>query len=327
MELRSDFSSLLAGRAENPEYYNGELVYYSPGGDITKLSVRVIARGNFRRNPEYCSFPPLFVNFRNGEVTNTLFDNQKKLKLVTPCQGDEDVVEEYLIYKMYNEVTDQSMKVRLAKISYFDTGTGKEVFERYSFFLEDKERTANRNDAIAKDRFVTPFDLNRESYKKMVFFQYIIGNKDWYIASRKNVVIMQPNDPSVKPIAVPYDFDMSGFVNAEYSKPKDVPDYLLSSKRVYKGLCYTDDELKEIFAFYEELKPKFESIINSVELLTNYNKKQILRYINHFYTVIKSKALIKREFLGICETPGDYNLFEVSQLSQNDENIIRKSLQ
>lgn len=311
MELRSDFSAIQKGRAENPEYYNGELIYYTPDGKTTKLSVKVMSRGIFRRNPANCSFPPLFVNFKKNEVKNTIFDSQDKLKLVTPCQEEEDLIEEYVIYKMYNQVTGLSMKVRLAKILYFDTGTGEEVFEKYSFFIEDKEKVAERNNVIAKDRFLTPFDLNRENFKRMSVFQYLIGNKDWYVTSRKNIVIMQPNDTIMEPFAVPYDFDFSGFVDAEYSKPKGVPEHLLISKRVYKGICYTDDEFKDIFAFYRELMPVFESIINNQELISKYRRKQILRYINDFYTVIKSNELIKREFLNVCETRKDYNIFDV----------------
>ena len=69
---------------------------------------------------------------------------------------------------------------------------------------------AKRNEVIAKDRFVTPFDLNQENFKKMALFEYLVGNKDWHVTSRKNIVLMQSADPTVGLIAVPYDFDLSG---------------------------------------------------------------------------------------------------------------------
>ncbi len=139
MELRTDFSTIEKDRAGNPIYHDGELIYSSPDGETKKLSVQIRARGNFRRNPANCNFPPLFVNFKKSEVKNTIFDNQDRLKLVTPCQGEEDLVEEYTVYKMYNQVTDMSLKVRLVKIQYFDTSLDKKLFEKYSFFLEDGE--------------------------------------------------------------------------------------------------------------------------------------------------------------------------------------------
>ena len=289
LELRSDFKALEASRTGGTEYFDGELIYSIPGGKTEKFSVKVMARGNFRLNPEICSFPPLLVNFKGKEVKNTIFDNQNKLKLVTPCQDEEDVVEEYMIYKMYNEVTDLSMKVRLAKILYYDTATDRKLFEKFSFFVEDKDKVAKRNEVIAKDRFVTPFDLNEENFKKMALFEYLVGNKDWHVTSRKNIVLMQSADPEVGLLAVPYDFDLSGLVDAEYSKPDGVPEYALADKRVYKGLCYTNDELKDEFEFYRKLKPEFESLINGQELISKYSRKQIIRYIGDFYSVIDNE--------------------------------------
>lgn len=311
LQLRSDFLAIEKSRTGNPEYFDGELIYYSPEGQPVKFTVKVMARGHFRRDPEICSFPPLFVNFREKEVRNTIFNNQDKLKLVTPCQDDQDVIEEYLVYRMYNQVTDLSMKVRLAKIAYYDTGTGKTLFEKYSFFVEDRDHVAKRNDAVVKDRFLTPFDLNRENFKKMAIFEYIIGNKDWHITSRKNVVIMQPEDTSIGLVAVPYDFDLAGLVNVDYSKPEGVPEYLLKDKRIYKGLCYTNDEFKDTFEFFRKMKPVFESVINNQELISKYDKKYIIRYIDRFYEVIENEDLFKREFLNACHTRKDYNLSDV----------------
>ena len=310
MELRSDFSAIQKDRDENPEYHDGELIYYSTGGEPTKLAVRVMVRGHFRLKPTNCNFPPLLLNFKKNEVKNTIFQNQDRLKLVTPCQSEEDLIDEYTIYKMYNQVTDLSLKVRLVKIIYFDTSLNKMVFEKYSFFIEDKEHAAERNNAIAKDRFLTPFDLNKDNYIKLSVFQYLIGNEDWWISSRKNIIVMQPEDTSEGLFAVPYDFDFSGFVSAEYTKPRGVPDYLLIDRREYKGICFTDDEFNEVFEFYRKLRPVFESIINNQDLISSYSRRRVLRYLNEFYTVIDNKYLIRQNIRNVCETGQDYHLID-----------------
>ncbi len=308
IELRSDFTAIQKDRSENPEYHDGELIYYSEAGQAVKLSVKIRARGNFRRDPKHCDFPPLFMNFKKREVKNTLFENQDRLKLVTHCKFEEDLIEEYTIYKLYNQITDLSFKVRLAKITYFDTVLGKKLFVKYSFFIEDKDRAAERHNASERDKFITPFDLDQESYKRMSVFQYMIGNKDWYVTSRKNIVIMQPDDTSMVPYAVPYDFDFSGFVNAEYTKPRGVPENLLKERRIFKGICYTYNEFQEIVKYYQELKPAFESIINKQKLISAYTRKQILIYIDQFYAILESGELIKKEFLDQCETKKNYNI-------------------
>jgi hypothetical protein len=301
LELRSDFSAIQDDRTTTPLYHDGELIYHATDGKILKFSVKVMARGNFRRNPVNCNFPPLFVNFKKDEVKNTLFDNQDKLKLVTPCQTEEYVTEEYMIYKMYNEVTDLSLKVRLAKILYFDTGTNKKVFERFSFFIEDKDHFSERINAFEIDSMMMSADLNRESVNRMAVFQYIIGNREWFINTRHNVIIMQPADTSMLPFPVPYDFDFSAFVNAAYTKPQGVPDSLLGKRRVFKGLCLETNEAKEIFDFYRGLRPVFDAIINKKGLLSRYNRNRIQAYLDRFYTITESNDLIKQEFMDVCE--------------------------
>ena len=310
IELRSDFSAIQEDRVEEPGYHDGELIYTAENGETVKLSVKVMARGNFRRDPVNCRFPPLRLNFKKEEVKNTLFDKQNELKLVTPCQTEEDVLEEYLIYKMYNQVTEISLRVRLAKILYFDTGRGKKLFERYSFFIEDKGRAAKRNDGFERDKFITLYDLNSDNVKKMTVFQYIIGNKDWYETTRHNIVIIQPDDTTKVPYALPYDFDFSEFINADYTKPVGIPDEMLENRRIYKGICYTTDEFNEIFEFYRGLRPAFESIISNMELVSKFSRKQIMKYLDEFYSVTENSELFKREFLDVCKTKKDYGILD-----------------
>jgi hypothetical protein len=309
-ELRTDFSAIQKDRVDNPQYHEGVLIYNSPDGKTIKFTLKVRARGGFRRNPENCNFPPLELNFKKSEVKSTLFDNQDKLKLVTPCQYDRDVIDEYLIYKLYNQITDRSFKVRLVKVLYFDTAKGKTLFEKYSFFIEHGEQVAERNNSLEINKILTPYDLDRQTFLKTAMFQYMIGNKDWFITSQRNVVIMQPKDTVMAPYVIPYDFDFSAFVNAEYTKPKDVPDEYLATRRIYKGICNTTAEYNEVFAFYKSLRPVFESIINNMQLLPKSIRLQNLSYLNSFYKIIESKEMIKQEFLDKCETRKAYNLPE-----------------
>lgn len=310
IELRADFGALQNDRDETQVYRDGLLIYYSAAGEAVKLSVKVMVRGNFRRDPANCNFPPLMVNFKKNEVKNTLFNNQDKLKLVTPCHAEEDIIEEYLVYKLYNKVTEMSLKVRLVKVLYFDTRINQEVFERFSFFIEHEDDAAERNNAFVKSRFITPFDLNFENARRLSVFQYIVGNKDWQFTSRHNLILFQPNDTTLAPCGVPYDFDFSGLVNAHYTKPKGVPEDLLPTRRLYNGICYTAEQFKEVFEFYIQLRPEFEAIINNMEYLTKSRKKEKIRYIDYFYNVIKDKEQFKTEFLDICKIKQDYNIID-----------------
>jgi hypothetical protein len=310
LELRSDFGTLQKDRLDNPVYRDAELIYHLHHEKPVKLSVKIMVRGNFRLKPENCDFPPLFVNFKKEEVKNTLFENQNRLKLITPCHDDEDVVEEYIVYKMYNLVSVVSLKARLVKILYFDTVTNKKIFEKYSFFLEDKDAAAARHGMKETNRFITPFNVNADEYKKMSVFQYMIGNKDWFITSRKNIILMQPEDSTLAPYAVPYDFDFAGFVNAFYTKPRGVPDEYLADRRLYKGLCYSEKEFVEIRKYFRELRPEFVALIKSMKMLPRINRNFLISYIDHFYRLAEDMGSLRNEFLSTCETRKDYNLTE-----------------
>jgi hypothetical protein len=310
IELRSDFTAIRGDTSSDPKPLNGKLTFYSSDGKTVKFTVKVRARGDFRRNPEICSFPPLQVNFKKKEVRNTIFNNQDKLKLVTACQREEDVIEEYLIYKMYNQVTDLSLKVRLVKVRYFDTSIGKEVLVSHSFFIEHEDQLGERTNVYERDSVLTPFDIERENFMKMSVFEYLIGNKDWFITSRRNVVIFRSRDTKAL-YAVPYDFDFAGLIDASYTKPRNVSDKYLSKRRVYKGLCYTEEEFGRTFEFYRKLRPVFESIINGQVLVSKITKRENIRYLEEFYNTIRDKELFQKEFLDVCETRRMYNLPEL----------------
>lgn len=302
LELRADFSAIEKERTGEPVYHPGELIQYSGRRAIHKLSVRVMARGNFRRKPENCFFPPLFIDFRKNEVANTVFSGQNRLKLVTPCQDEEDVIDEYTIYKLYNQVTDYSFRVRLAKIRYFDTSTSRLIFERHSFFIENEDHLFERHYASEKKENLTPYEVDSEIMKKLSVFQYIIGNTDWFISINQNIVLLQPADEKKAPVPIPYDFDFSAFVDAGYINRKEITGTLPADRRIYKGICYTEEELREIFSFYRDLKPVFKSIIRSQDLISPVNRKKMIRYVRGFYVNIRNKEFVKQTFLDVCES-------------------------
>lgn len=311
IELIADFTAIQNERTVEPEYHEGELIYHIPGRKKVRLNVKVESRGYFRRDPDHCNFPPLTVNFRKSEVKNTLFDNQDKLKLVTPCHDDKDVIDEYLVYRLYGRLTERSLNVRLVRVFYNDTGLNKIILKGYSFFIEHEDEAAKRMVAEESEKIVTPFDLDRPGFMKLALFQYMIGNKDWYVSSRKNIIIMQPDDKSLKPFAVPYDFDFSGLVNADYTRPEGVPIEFLATRKVYKGLCYSEQEFSAMFTYFQEIRPVLEKTIIAMKYLPSEQRKENLAYIDDFYKAIAGRDEIIRQFLAVCETRKLYNLPEL----------------
>lgn len=176
------------------------------------------------------------------------------------------------------------------------------------FFIEDKDDVAERNNLKPREKLATPFDINPDNYIKVSLFQYLIGNRDWFVSSRKNIELLQTGEDAGEIYAVPYDFDFSALVNAAYSKPRGAGEEAPASRRYYKGICFTEEQFKEAFEFFRQRKPVFISIINNQELLSKSNRRHILNYINEFYAIIRSRYLFKENILSVCETRKDYNL-------------------
>ncbi len=200
--------------------------------------------------------------------------------------------------------------IRLVKIIYYNTKKNKKLFEKYSFIIEDESRAAKRNDAKVINTFHYPFDINIDNEQKMYMFQYMVGNKDYWITTQHNIVLMQPKDTIQPTVAVPYDFDWSAFIDAAYTKPKGVPEEMLENRRIYKGMCHSEEEFMTTVSYFDSLKSRFQLIIDSNEQLGKYPKKVCMKYIQEFYDIIHDKESFKTNILNECMTRKDYIQFE-----------------
>ena len=82
------------------------------------LPIMLSARGHARRQAVNCQFPPLLVAFPQKPGKSSLFREQKQLKLTAHCRNqssfDRYVLREYAAYRLYNALTPQGFRVRLA---------------------------------------------------------------------------------------------------------------------------------------------------------------------------------------------------------------------
>ncbi|MEP2059980.1 MAG: hypothetical protein ABJJ05_19375, partial [Maribacter litoralis] len=183
------------------------------------LPVHLNARGNFRR--ANCYFPPLKMNIKKSFSNNTLFEGHKKLKIVLPCllqsRANDDVLKEYLAYKIYELVSDTHFKTCLTTIEYEDTrGEKSEIhplaafipielqhstlfeeeeafasrkpktFHLNAILIEDDKVVAKRHGAQVLKRFVHPLNQAEIASITNAFFQFMIGNTDFSTAYQHN---------------------------------------------------------------------------------------------------------------------------------------------
>ena len=116
--------------------------------DGVTYPITLAPRGITRLQQDVCDFPPVRVEPTRPAPAGTLFAGQHRLKLVTHCKRSGDfqqkVLLEYSAYRMYNLLTPQSFRARLANIDYVNSD-GRLYASRVGFFIEDFSDVARRN--------------------------------------------------------------------------------------------------------------------------------------------------------------------------------------
>lgn len=298
-------------RQERPEkdYVSGKF-FVNVDGDVQEFEVGIRTRGNFRRRPDVCAFPPLRLNFKKSEVKETLLDGQDKLKLVTHCGREaytykQVVVSEYLAYRMLNILSDVSFNVRLLEITYESPG-GDTEFESYGILIEHKDSLAERIGAAPMTVEKIPSaELDRDYLNLTSVFHYLIGNTDYSpIAAAPgaecchNHLLFGNETPPV--YSVPYDFDMSGFVGAPYAAPNPKLKIDSVQERLYRGLCSNNERLPATLDIFLQKREEIETLIRSQEELASRSRRDKLKYVGQFYKTITSERRLQRSIIRRC---------------------------
>lgn len=264
---------------------------------VTALPIMVRARGHFRRMKSNCDMPPLWLDFtKEAKLKGTLFEKQNKLKLVTPCQGDNYVVREFLIYKIYNLISPQCMRARLVKVSFEDSMGKVKPQTQYSILIEDDTKAAKRNYTFLKDVMMIRMEnVNSAEFTKLAVFQYLIGNTDWSVPYLHNIKLAF-KDSTATPVAIPYDFDHSGMVDAPYAMPPEQLELSSVRQRRYRGYCQPMDTFKPTFDLFNKIKDDIYKIYTDCPYIDDKYRKSAIKYLDDFYKVINTPKTAGREF-------------------------------
>jgi hypothetical protein len=297
--LRGDLKKLMRDRGGDPQYHKVNLIY-GEGTSQVSVPIRVKTRGHFRKGSQ-CDYPPLQLNFEEHPPLNSIFSGSQKIKLVTPCQGDDYVVREYLVYKMSNVLTPKSFRARLVEVIYEDSVRDKISEPLYGILLEEESQMARRNGAKAvDDKLVRPDQTNKDDYLKMAVFEYMVGNTDWSVEFRQNVKLIASNDTE-PPSTVPYDFDHAGIVSAPYALPPDGLELTSTRQRRFRGICYKDmAEFAQTFDLFNQLKDKIYKVYKDSKLIDERYRKATLRFLDEFYATINNPKKAASEFQYPC---------------------------
>lgn len=301
--LMADFAALDDDRGEVRPRRPGSLRFIGPDGAPVQLEVAVRTRGNFRLRRSTCSFPNLRLEFpETTAAEGTIFTGQEKLKLVGHCRRgreyEQNTLEEFLVYRLYNVVTDASFRVRLARLTYLDVNGAIQPLTRYGFLLEDVDALAARLGGVALEaREVHPLQLDPVASVQQELFQYMVGNTDFSaVFSHNTELVGLPNGTYQ---AVPYDFDFAGIVDARYAMPDTSLGTRSVRERVYRGFCRPGVDWTAIYAHFSERRAAFEAVIRGLPELDARAADRAVRYLDDFFKTLESprarRNLVERQ--------------------------------
>lgn len=296
--LLIDIKALLKDRDEERDYHPATIHYQSKTGEAMNVALKVRVRGKHRRNPSVCDFPPLLLNFPKTKVMHTVFAGANKVKLVTHCNSEKYVIREYLVYKLYNILSDYSFKVRLCKVMYQDSEGRKGNEHTYAFLIEDEDDLAERSKGvIMADELVIRMDATDDrAMAKMALFQYMIGNTDWSLPFRHNIKLLYLQ-AGTRPVPIPYDFDYTGIVMPPYAKPPPEIGITSVRQRLFRGYTYPIEVYQELVPYFNNRKTAMYEVYLSCELLDRKYRKRTLKYLDEFYETINDPKDFERKIV------------------------------
>jgi hypothetical protein len=287
----------------NAPWRAATLSYAGADGAPVTVPVRVRVRGIWRL--KNCEFPPVRLNFSNDATKKTVFKGLDKPKLVSYCR-DQDNYEQYILrelqlYRVYHTLTPASHAVRLMKMTYADSGSGKKEALRYAFLEEDPAAMATRlGGTLGKTKGALPDDLEPVHDAVVGLFEYLIGNTDWAISALHNSELFASANGEYWPIV--YDFDFSGAVNASYATVDPSLRIRSVRERVYRGYCVPESTYPEVIALFNAKKDAIYGLYRDTvgKLMRPDDVRETLRYFDDFYTTLNNPRDFRSTIVQSC---------------------------
>ena len=277
------------------------------GSDQIPLQVRV--RGHSRAR--VCRNAPLRLGLDTAMTANTLFAGQDKLKLVLPCRDSDsaeaDILKEYAAYRIFNLLSSVSFRVRLARIRFMDTehSAAEPMMERYGFLIEPDEALGVRAGLQeARVEHVRRGGLDADQAALTFIFQYLIANTDWSLVAGTGEENCCHNIRlfGTTPVlyVVPYDFDLSGLVDAPYARPDPSLHISRVTQRLYRGYCIDPEALGPALDRVTARRGEILDVLRALPLLSEKQVESRVAYLDRFFEEAADRAKLLDRFRSRC---------------------------
>lgn len=316
----------LIRQRKDKKQYDALLQFTDSAGDESTFSVKLSPRGNSRL--EVCAFPPLRITIDPETVVGSVFEGQRRLKLVTKCNSDRDAAAwlllEYGIYRAYNEVTPNSFRVRRVEVTYRDTESQRWHREQTNFLIESIAEAGVRlqREAVRPPR-IEANQLNRAMAAQYALLQFMVGNTDYAVKRGSGGEGCCHNGRALAAagrqkdwVMLPYDFDQAGLVNTDYALPDKRFRIRNVSQRLYRGFCWHNEETIDAIALFNS---RHDQIIAALlpKGLSKSKARRSRSYVEGFYEIINDEENMQGYLLDKCRGSESLPIRETT-ISTND---------
>jgi len=304
LEIKLSYSNKDMNRNTNDSTFIDTTLEYLHEEKWSSMEVNLRARGNFRRNE--CYFPPIKMKIKKAEYSGTIFDGNKTMKLVLPCklesENNDNILQEYIAYKIYERISPYHFKTRRVNID-FNEPKGKKVknFQLKGFLIEDDKRVAQRHEGKVFERFVHPMAMQHLTSVQNAFFQYLLGNTDFSVAYQHNGKLLYV-DSQIIPL--PYDFDMTGWVNPSYATVNVTLGINSVQDRKYRGFKREQQYFDEVRQQFLKQKTELMDMVASYEsqFSDEDEYKNMFDFMETFYEVLEDDTKFQKSIVDESRT-------------------------
>ena len=293
LKIRLNYSNNNLNKNTNDSTLMKTKLFFMQENKNKEIDVSVRARGNFRR--KHCYFTPVKIKIKKRDASNTIFSDNRTLKLVLPCKNDRDkndnILKEFIAYKIYEIISPFYFKTRRLEINYTDQKRkNQKNFNLIGFFIEDDDKVAKRFDSKIIKRKISPLAMDDFNSVNLSFFNFLIGNTDFSSAHQHNGKLLFYEK---KIIPIPYDFDLTGWVKPKYGSGITNRLGYSFEERNYIGFKREKSIYSKVRNHYLTLKEKILKTVELYESEFEYKKSYYLmmNYLGEFYEILENDKL------------------------------------
>jgi hypothetical protein len=246
------------------------------------------------------------MKIKKDQSEGTVFEGNKTLKLVLPCkleaENNDNILQEFIAYKIYEMISPFHFKTKRVNVDFNEIrGKKTKNFKLKGFLIEDDKRVAKRHEGKVFERFVHPMGMQHLTSVHNAFFQFLLGNTDFSVAYQHNGKLLFVNKEI---IPLPYDFDMTGWVNPSYATVNQSLGIKSVRERVYRGFKREEQYFDQVREDFIAKKIELIDMVSSFKSEFSNPKEfeNMFEFMNDFYEILEDDSKFDKRIVSQART-------------------------